>query len=72
MGRTNSNAGAAFKEIGSLTFSQLDICGIPYDEIFFGKPSADIYIDDKAFNALYMDLNSLGEKICQISQAMTS
>jgi hypothetical protein len=21
---------------------------IPYDEIFFGKPNADIYIDDKA------------------------
>lgn len=72
MGRSSSNAGAALKEIGALTFLQLDNWGIPYDELFFGKPSADIYIDDKAFNALDMDLKSLGERICQINQGMTS
>jgi len=32
---------------GPLLFNWLEKYEIPYDEIYFGKPSADVYIDDK-------------------------
>lgn len=38
-------SGKSFKE---LTLQQLKKWGIEYDSITFGKPSADIYVDDKA------------------------
>lgn len=31
-----------------MTFEWLEKNGIEYDEIFFGKPNADITIDDRA------------------------
>ena len=31
-----------------LTLMQLQIWGIKYHDLIFGKPSADIYVDDKA------------------------
>lgn len=34
--------------VGQKTMDWLDRYAFPYDEIFFGKPNADIYIDDKA------------------------
>lgn len=49
MNTYNGNIGLVNKNIGMLTFSQLDRWGFKYDEIYFGKPSADIYIDDKGF-----------------------
>ena len=49
MGSSNGNIGLVNKNIGLLTFSQLDAWGFEYDEIYFGKPSADIYIDDKSY-----------------------
>jgi len=33
---------------GATTFEWLARYGVPYDEIFFGKPHADVYIDDNA------------------------
>jgi hypothetical protein len=33
---------------------------IPYDEIYFGKPNADLYIDDKAFNPYVRLFESIG------------
>lgn len=51
----NTYAGNTHKvlaNIASHTFTQLEEYDIPYDEIAFGKPSADAYIDDKAINAL--------------------
>lgn len=45
------NLGAVTKDIGRITFETLDKFGIPYDEIYFGKPYADFYIDDKAVPA---------------------
>lgn len=38
-----------------LTRKQMDMWGVEYDELKFGKPNADFYIDDKmvAINALY-------------------
>ena len=43
--------GAAIKNIGLQTLKQLDTWGFEYDEIYFGKPSADLYVDDKGQNA---------------------
>lgn len=40
------NIGNIMKDIGKITFDTLDKFNIPYDEIYFGKPHADIYIDD--------------------------
>lgn len=34
-----------------LTRQQLETWGVPYDELRFGKPSADVYVDDRAVHA---------------------
>lgn len=47
----NGNEGKVNASIGKITFDTLDKFEIPYDEIYFGKPYADYYIDDKAINA---------------------
>lgn len=47
----NGNIGAIVADIGKITFDTLDKFNIPYDEIFFGKPYAQFYIDDLAVNA---------------------
>lgn len=57
---TNHNIGKALKNIGLTTLEKLKELGIEYDEIYFGKPYGDIYIDDKGFNPY--DIN-LMEKI---------
>jgi capsule biosynthesis phosphatase len=46
----NGNIGKINSDIGKITFETLDKFNIPYDEIYFGKPYADYYIDDLAFN----------------------
>lgn len=49
----NGNVGQVMKDIAEVTFQNLADFQIPFDEIYFGKPYADIYIDDKAINPLY-------------------
>lgn len=49
------NVSKVISDIGRVTFDTLDKYDIPYDEIHFGKPYADYYIDDLAINA-YCDL----------------
>ena len=49
------NVGKLLKDIGKITIDSLDEFGIPYDELYFGKPYADYYVDDKAIN-VYTDL----------------
>ena len=46
----NSNLGRAGKKGMMSVFGALEEFEIPYDEIYFGKPWADIYVDDKAWN----------------------
>ena len=46
-----SNPGTAIKNIGKLTLEQLDEWGFEYDEVLFGKPHADLFVDDKAYHA---------------------
>ena len=51
----NGNLGSVIADIGKITFDTLEKFEIPYDEIYFGKPNADFYIDDNAVSA-YDDL----------------
>jgi capsule biosynthesis phosphatase len=36
------------KDVGDVTREWLRVNGVPYDELVFGKPYGDLYIDDKA------------------------
>ena len=49
MGRNNENIIKAKKEGLSLTTKQLKKWNVKYHNLIFGKPSFDIYIDDKSF-----------------------
>jgi capsule biosynthesis phosphatase len=48
MATCESNVGKVLKNVGKITLEWLDKYNIPYDEIFFGKQNADVYIDDRA------------------------
>jgi capsule biosynthesis phosphatase len=56
----NHNAGAVLADIGEITFRTLREFDVPYDEIIFGKPIADIYIDDKSINPYKNDMRLFG------------
>ena len=43
----NHNLGKILANSGKMLFEWLDKHDIPYDEIWFGKPLADLYVDDK-------------------------
>lgn len=42
------NPGLVLARVGKVTLDWLARHGIPYDEIHFGKPQGDVYIDDLA------------------------
>lgn len=50
MATHKNNVAAAIRDIGAVTFRTLEDLDIPCDEILFGKPIADMYIDDRAVN----------------------
>lgn len=60
MATAKSNLGAAQARIAAETFENLSALGIPYDEIYFGKPHADVYIDDKAYNPFFNLFEAIG------------
>jgi len=47
MGRTNNNSLMAHRLFFYLTEAQLEKWGVKYHKLFMGKPSGDLYIDDK-------------------------
>ena len=49
MGRNNENVSKAKKQGYEFTVKQLMKWGLKYNELIFGKPSYDIFVDDKAF-----------------------
>jgi len=51
MGRYSDDAEKAKEKFYNLTKTQLDIWGCKFHELILGKPSGDIYIDDKSVNA---------------------
>jgi len=50
MKSSGSNLGKAAKKSLLNVLQTLESYEIPYDEIYFGKPWADLYVDDKAWN----------------------
>lgn len=44
------NLGKVLKNVGQITLEWLEKYQVPYDELYFGKPYGDIYIDDKAMS----------------------
>jgi capsule biosynthesis phosphatase len=55
-----SNVGKVIKDIALVTIQTLEKFNIEYDELIFGKPIADIYIDDKALNPYMNDISYYG------------
>jgi capsule biosynthesis phosphatase len=47
MESNNANLGKVIAKQSKMLFEWLEKYHIPYDEVYFGKPSADVYIDDK-------------------------
>ena len=54
------NLGKINADIGKITFDTLSKFDIPFDEIYFGKPYADVYIDDLAINCFHDIQKELG------------
>ncbi len=67
MATCDSNIGRVMKKLGLLTLQWLENHGFEYDEIYFGKPNADLYIDDRGFRftgwktLIEKDLSELGK-----------
>ena len=60
MSTHNHNVGAVIRDIGFITLQTLYDFDIPYDEIIFGKPIADIYIDDRSVNPYNNSVETMG------------
>lgn len=61
MATQQSNLGKVVKNIGKVTLDWLERHNITYDEIYFGKPNAHIYIDDRAFR--FSDWNEIDDEL---------
>jgi len=48
MSTCQGNVGKVMKNVGKITLDWLEKYNIEYDEIHFGKPNAEVYIDDRA------------------------
>ena len=51
------NIGRVTADVGAITIQQLHEYTVPYDELIFGKPFADFYIDDKAVSPFVDELH---------------
>ena len=60
MATCDSNIGKVIKNVGKVTLEWLELNNVEYDEIFFGKPNASLYIDDRAFR--FHDWNAMSEE----------
>jgi capsule biosynthesis phosphatase len=49
MATCNGNVGQVIARQGKTLFQWLEKHDVPFDEIWFGKPHADVYIDDNAY-----------------------
>jgi capsule biosynthesis phosphatase len=58
-----NNIGKVIKDIALVTIQTLEKYNIEYDELLFGKPIADIYIDDKALNPYINNISYFGINI---------
>lgn len=62
------NVGACIANIGQTTFDTLKKFGIPYDEIYFGKPYANFYIDDLGIDPRFNLERELGIYMTEIQE----
>lgn len=60
MATCESNLGKVMKNVGKITLDWLERYGVEYDEIYFGKPNAHVYIDDRALR--FLDWSSMTEE----------
>lgn len=63
MATCESNLGRVMRNIGKITLDWLEKYQIEYDEIYFGKPNAHVYIDDRAFR--FADWDSVTEAVLE-------
>lgn len=60
MSTHKGNIGKVIKDIANVTINTLEKFDISYDELIFGKPIADIYIDDKSLNPYINNVSYFG------------
>ena len=63
MGRTNDNSIEAKKKASQITLYQLKKWKVKFNKIYFGKPSSDLYIDDKNLNFKSNWVNQLKKQL---------
>jgi capsule biosynthesis phosphatase len=56
----NNNIGKIIKDVAVITIDTLKKYDIDYDELIFGKPLADIYIDDRSINPYINSISHFG------------
>lgn len=61
MATCEGNVGKVMKNVGKLTLDWLAQHGVEYDEIYFGKPNAEVYIDDRAIR--FSDWSEITESL---------
>jgi len=59
MNTCNGNVGRVVQKIAQVTLNWLEKKNVEFDEIYFGKPNAEIYIDDRAVR--FTGWNSINE-----------
>ena len=60
MATCEANVGRVMRNVGKLTLDWLEKHGVEYDELHFGKPNAEVYIDDRAIR--FRDWADLDER----------
>jgi len=68
MATCEANLGRVMKNVGRITLEWLDQHGVEYDEIYFGKPNAEVYLDDRAVR--FVEWEKIDEK--ELSQLARS
>ncbi|MEX0600023.1 MAG: HAD hydrolase family protein [Rhodothermales bacterium] len=63
MATCESNLGRVLKNVGKITFDWLEKHNIEYNEIYFGKPNAEVYIDDRAIR--FSDWSELSDDVLE-------
>lgn len=71
MKTTGGNVGAVTARIAHITLDWLQRHNIEYDEIYFGKPWADVYIDDNALRFTnWDDIAATGANLPRSSESV--
>ncbi|STR45478.1 capsular biosynthesis protein [Iodobacter fluviatilis] len=67
----SGNTGLVIAKIGQITMDWLTRYDIPYDELHFGKPWAQVYIDDNAFRfSSWSEIDGSGSNLPTYNEAI--